>query len=453
MNVCMAATYDPDPKAPLGFRLPFNLETGEMLEARWKNWLKHDPIRLVGRYAANLRTLRGIYIDCGWRDQYHIHYGDADPLAAARRSRHPAHLRGIRRQSLRRRLPDGREPAVSLSGAQAVDGGASAADRSDRDAGRVRRRTGLIMRWGDFRRSDNVEDRTGGARGWRRISGRRRHQARRRRAGRHRDREPDLRRQSAGDDRDDRKRRSARAAGAPQPSAPGLRSAARAGAGRRAIDRRAETRPRISPPPCSATPRTCGAPSSRRWARATCRRGSCCSATRRDRRAATRRPRPGPFYCSADRELYLDTAFFGVLAQPVRRARRIRAGLRDRPRSRPSRAEPDRDDGEGRPADAAGGRARTQCAVGAARAAGRLLCRRLGLFRAAPQQARDGRPRGRAPRRRRRRRRPDPEDDTQGYVVPESFTHGSAEQRQRWFRAGLESGDIRSCNTFAALGP
>ena len=30
MNLCMAATYDPDPKAPLGFRLPFNLETGEL---------------------------------------------------------------------------------------------------------------------------------------------------------------------------------------------------------------------------------------------------------------------------------------------------------------------------------------------------------------------------------------------------------------------------------------
>jgi hypothetical protein len=29
----------------------------------------------VGRYARNLRTLRGIYIDCGWRDQYRIHYG------------------------------------------------------------------------------------------------------------------------------------------------------------------------------------------------------------------------------------------------------------------------------------------------------------------------------------------------------------------------------------------
>jgi hypothetical protein len=75
MNVCMAATYDPDPAAPLGFRLPFHLDTGETIDARWKNWLRHDPIHLVGRHAKALRSLRGIYIDCGWRDQYHIHYG------------------------------------------------------------------------------------------------------------------------------------------------------------------------------------------------------------------------------------------------------------------------------------------------------------------------------------------------------------------------------------------
>ncbi len=75
MNLCMAATYDPDPKAPLGFRVPFNLETGELIEARWRRWLRHDPINLVGRHAAALESLKGIYVDCGWRDQYQIHYG------------------------------------------------------------------------------------------------------------------------------------------------------------------------------------------------------------------------------------------------------------------------------------------------------------------------------------------------------------------------------------------
>lgn len=75
MNLCMAATYDPDPKAPLGFRFPFHLETGELIAERWQRWLEHDPVRLVGRYARNLRRLKGLYIDCGWRDQYHIHYG------------------------------------------------------------------------------------------------------------------------------------------------------------------------------------------------------------------------------------------------------------------------------------------------------------------------------------------------------------------------------------------
>jgi len=36
----------------------------------------------------------------------------------------------------------------------------------------------------------------------------------------------------------------------------------------------------------------------------------------------------------------------------------------------------------------------------------------------------------------------------QGYVVPESFTHGTSEQRVRWFRKGIESGDINTCDTF-----
>ena len=40
---------------------------------------------------------------------------------------------------------------------------------------------------------------------------------------------------------------------------------------------------------------------------------------------------------------------------------------------------------------------------------------------------------------------------TQGRVSPDSFTHGTSEQRVKWFRAGLESGDIDSCNTFESM--
>lgn len=39
---------------------------------------------------------------------------------------------------------------------------------------------------------------------------------------------------------------------------------------------------------------------------------------------------------------------------------------------------------------------------------------------------------------------------SQGYVVPDSFTHGSSEQRQRWFMTGLRAGSVNACNTFQA---
>jgi len=39
---------------------------------------------------------------------------------------------------------------------------------------------------------------------------------------------------------------------------------------------------------------------------------------------------------------------------------------------------------------------------------------------------------------------------TRGYVVPDSFSHGTAEQRSRWFITGLKSGVVSSCDTFRA---
>ena len=37
---------------------------------------------------------------------------------------------------------------------------------------------------------------------------------------------------------------------------------------------------------------------------------------------------------------------------------------------------------------------------------------------------------------------------SQGYVVPDAFTHGSSAQRVRWFTKGLEANDLRDCDTF-----
>jgi uncharacterized protein len=43
--------------------------------------------------------------------------------------------------------------------------------------------------------------------------------------------------------------------------------------------------------------------------------------------------------------------------------------------------------------------------------------------------------------------------ETRGHVVPDSFTHGTSEQRARWFRKGLETGDIRQGDTFSIRSP
>lgn len=75
MTLAMAATYDPDPSAFMGIRLPVTLDTCEWIPDRWRNWLRHDPLEIVEDHANALRRLKGLFIDCGTKDQYRLHFG------------------------------------------------------------------------------------------------------------------------------------------------------------------------------------------------------------------------------------------------------------------------------------------------------------------------------------------------------------------------------------------
>ncbi len=72
----MAAHYSPNPRSKhLGVELPFDLETGELREDVWKRWQEWDPVHMVEKYKSNLKKLRFIYIDCGFRDEFNLHWG------------------------------------------------------------------------------------------------------------------------------------------------------------------------------------------------------------------------------------------------------------------------------------------------------------------------------------------------------------------------------------------
>jgi S-formylglutathione hydrolase FrmB len=76
LNVlAMSACYSPDASKPLGLSLPFDTRTGEIIEEVWARWLEHDPVRMVARYAQELRRLRLLYLDAGTRDEFALDLG------------------------------------------------------------------------------------------------------------------------------------------------------------------------------------------------------------------------------------------------------------------------------------------------------------------------------------------------------------------------------------------
>lgn len=75
MQLAMCATYDPDPGAYMGIRLPVDFETCELIPERWANFLAWDPVVMAETRAQGLKKLKALYIDCGDVDQYNLVYG------------------------------------------------------------------------------------------------------------------------------------------------------------------------------------------------------------------------------------------------------------------------------------------------------------------------------------------------------------------------------------------
>ena len=73
--VAMSACYSPNPRAPQGFDLPFDPETGELRGEVWQRWLAWDPVCIVDKHLNALRSLHLIYFDAGLRDEFNLQYG------------------------------------------------------------------------------------------------------------------------------------------------------------------------------------------------------------------------------------------------------------------------------------------------------------------------------------------------------------------------------------------
>ena len=69
----MAACYSANDDGSID--LPFDTESGQLLDDVWQRWLAWDPVRMVDTHADTLRGLRAIYIDAGKSDQYYLDLG------------------------------------------------------------------------------------------------------------------------------------------------------------------------------------------------------------------------------------------------------------------------------------------------------------------------------------------------------------------------------------------
>jgi len=74
-SYAMAAAYSPDPARPGKVLLPFETDTGRLVDDVWQRWLERDPVRMASRHAEALRGLRHIHLAAGRSDEYMLDVG------------------------------------------------------------------------------------------------------------------------------------------------------------------------------------------------------------------------------------------------------------------------------------------------------------------------------------------------------------------------------------------
>ena len=213
--------------------------------------------------------------------------------------------------------------------------------------------------------------------------------------------------------------------------------------------RRRTRRTGASSSACWPTPRTSGTRPSRKSGASTRSPSSCCSAAASPTACGTGDARMGPFYCPLDKKVYIDLVFFDelkrrfnapgefaqayVVAHEVGHHVQTLLGVADKVREAQQR--------DPRRANEMQVRMELQadCLAGVWANRTNQMKQRLepgdiesGL-RAAAAIGDDTL-----------------QKQTQGRVVPESFTHGSSAQRVRWFSKGFETGQMQACDTFGA---
>ena len=70
-----AACYTPDEEHPGKALLPFDLDTGRLIDDVWAKWLEWDPVRMVQHHGEDLHKMKLIYLDAGSSDEYYLDLG------------------------------------------------------------------------------------------------------------------------------------------------------------------------------------------------------------------------------------------------------------------------------------------------------------------------------------------------------------------------------------------